>query len=96
MLGVDRHEHLDDVIFGQRSKMIAGTLKSSSFMFSMSACRASSRCCPSMARRMPSRSGTLSARRRAASTGSKVSFSSHEMMTGAGIDGRSRACRHCS
>ena len=31
-----------------------------------------------------------------ASTGSKDSFSSAEMMTAPGIDGRSRAWRHCS
>ena len=29
-------------------------------------------------------------------TGSNDSFSSHEMMTAPGIDGRSRAWRHCS
>ncbi|MNC87911.1 hypothetical protein D3C83_36850 [compost metagenome] len=77
--------------------MIAGTVKSSPRMFSMSACSASSRCCPSIARRMPSRSGTLSLPTTAPlSTASNVSFSSHEMMTAPGIEGRSRACRHCS
>ena len=39
--------------------MIAGTLKSSPANRSMSACSASSRCWPSIARRMPSRSGTF-------------------------------------
>ena len=45
---------------GRRSKMIAGTVNCSSAKFSMSACRASNRCCPSIARRTPSRSGTFS------------------------------------
>ena len=40
--------------------MIAGTVNGSSPKCSMSACSASSRCWPSMARRMPSRSGTFS------------------------------------
>jgi hypothetical protein len=82
---------------GTWSKMMAGTVNDSSPNVSIAACSARSRCCPSMARRMPSRSGTLSVPTEAPSpAGSNFSFSSHEMMTAPGMEGRSRAARHCS
>ena len=52
---------------------------------------------PSIARKMPSRSGTLSVPSGdPLSTGSNFNGSSQEMMTAPAIEGRSRAWRHCS
>ena len=98
VLRVDRHKHLDDVVFGQlveddgrhRERLLADLLE-----------RGVQREQPVLA--VDGAQDALALRhlqraRRGApsSTGSNFSFSSHEMMTAPGIDGRSRAWRHCS
>ena len=98
VLGVDRHEHLDDVIFGEaveddrrhRELLVAeaidvGVQREQAVLAVDGAQDAFAL-------------GHLQAAdaTNPLSTGSNVSFSSHEMITAPGIDGRSRAWRHCS
>ena len=98
VLRVDRDEHLDDVIFGKPveddrrngERLAAEALDVG--VQRQQAVLAVDGAQDALALRH------LQACRRVApgSTGSNRSVSSHEMMTAPGIDGRSRAWRHCS
>ena len=98
VLGVDRDEHLDDVIFRQaiedhrrhREALVAEALDVG--VQREQAVLAVDRAEDAFALRHLEQSRAASPRL----TGSNFSASSQEMITAPAIDGRSRACRHCS
>ena len=98
VLRVDRDEHLHDVIFGQP---VEDDRRHGEVLAAEALDVGVQREQPVLAVDRAQDAfalGHLQRCRRASrsSAGWNVSFSSHEMMTAPGIDGRSRAWRHCS